>query len=208
MKRSYDAIAGIYDWLAAIAFGKALRKAQLYLVQYIPAGAKVLVAGGGTGWILEEIAKVHSEGLQIDYLDISEKMIALAKKRNAGNNTVHFLSQSASEAFSGNDYDVILTPFFFDNFKENTMRGIFEKLHQKLKAGGVWLYADFQVQGRYKLLQKMMLSVMYTFFRATCNIEANKLPDVKGQFASHGYFAVAANTWKGSFIASVVYRKK
>ena len=81
IKRSYDIIADVYDRLAGIFIGKALRNAQIYLAQYIPAGAKILIAGGGTGWILEEITRLHDSGLQIDYLDISAGMIAKAKER-------------------------------------------------------------------------------------------------------------------------------
>ena len=65
--RSYDSIAGVYDKLAGIFIGKALREAQIYLLQFIPANARLLIVGGGTGWILEEITVVHQQGLAIDY---------------------------------------------------------------------------------------------------------------------------------------------
>lgn len=207
MKRSYDAIAGVYDLLAKIFIGKALRKAQIYLLQYIPAGANVLIVGGGTGWILEEIAHLHSKGLQIDYVDISASMIAKAKQRNVKQNKVHFLHQSAAENFSGNAYDVILTPFFFDNFGEATMQDIFDKLHQKLKPGGRWLYADFQVAGERRFFQKTMLLAMYTFFKVACNIEANHLPDVMREFAAHHYQLMYTKTFKHEFIIASVLSK-
>jgi len=207
MKRSYDAIAGVYDSLAKIFIGKALRDAQVYLVQHIPAGAKSLIAGGGTGWILEEITKLHRAGLQIDYLDISANMIAKAKQQNIQGNVIEFLQQSADEDFEGNNYDVILTPFFFDNFKGFTMQSIFNRLHQKLKLHGLWLYADFQVMGKHSIFQKAMLFVMYTFFRLACNIEAKQLPDVVGQFAKNGYQSTDRRTFKKEFIISAVYTK-
>lgn len=207
MKRSYDAVAGVYDTLAGIFIGKALRNAQIYLVQYIPAGAKVLIAGGGTGWILEELAKQHHAGLQIDYLDISANMIAKAAQRNVQHNAVRFINQSASQDFEGSNYDVILTPFFFDNLKDATMRSVFDKLHQKLKQSGLWLYADFQVAGKHQLFQKAMLFMMYTFFRATCNIEADHLPDVTNQFAACNYQLIYSKTFKYEFIISAVYKK-
>src|SRR3954447_6996288 len=110
MKRSYNAIAGIYDILADTFIGKSLRYAQIYLAQYIPAGAKILIVGGGTGWILEEITRIRSRGLQIDYLDISANMISKAAKRKIGQNNTTFIHQSAEDDFVGNNYDVILTP--------------------------------------------------------------------------------------------------
>lgn len=207
MKRSYDAIANVYDTLANIFIGKALRDAQIFLVQHIPPGAKVLIAGGGTGWILEEITKLHNKDLHIDYLDISAGMIAKAAQRNIQHNVIRFINQSAEQDFEGNDYDVILTPFFFDNFSEVTMQCIFDKLHQKLKQGGLWLYADFQVAGERRFFQKWMLFIMYTFFRAACNIEADHLPDVVGQFAEYGYQLINRKTFKREFIVGVVYKK-
>src|SRR3954468_17972355 len=101
MKRSYDAIAGIYDILAGMFIGKSLRNAQIYLAQNIPTGAKVLIVGGGTGWILEEITRIHSSGLQIDYLDKSANMILKAAKRKFGQNSITFIHQSAEEDFEG-----------------------------------------------------------------------------------------------------------
>ena len=195
MKRSYDAIAGVYDTLAGIFIGKALRDAQIYLVQYIPAGAKILIAGGGTGWILEEITSIHSKGLQIDYLDISANMISKAKDQEVGQNQVRFINQTAEENFEGNNYNIILTPFFFDNFKEPTMRGIFNRLHQKLQYNGLWFYADFQVAGEHQFFQKSLLSIMYTCFRAICNIESDHLPDVITQFAKDGYKLIHHKTF-------------
>src|SRR5437764_9916137 len=105
MKRSYDAVAGVYDILAGIFIGKALREAQIYLVQYIPAGAKILIVGGGTGWILEEITRIHNKGMQIDYLDISVSMISKAKKRDIGQNEARFINKSAADDFEGDNYN-------------------------------------------------------------------------------------------------------
>lgn len=207
MKRSYDTIAGVYDTLAGIFIGKALRDAQIYLVQYIPERAKILIAGGGTGWILEEITRIHNKGLQIDYLDISANMISKARKRDVGQNQVRFINQTAEENFEGNNYNIILTPFFFDNFKEPTMRSIFNRLHQKLQYNGLWLYADFQVAGEHQFFQKSLLSIMYTCFRAFCNIEANHLPDVITQFAKDGYKLIHHKTFKKEFIISSIFKK-
>ncbi len=113
LKRSYDTIAFFYDRLARMAYGRALVNAQLYLLNSIPAGALILIAGGGTGWVLEEIAKIHPSGLTIDYVDASGKMIALAEKRNTGANKVTFITDPIQDVqFGQKEYDVVLTPSF------------------------------------------------------------------------------------------------
>src|SRR5206468_10405087 len=139
--------------------------------------------------------------------DISVSMILKARKRAIGQNEVRFIHQSAADDFEGNDYNVILTPFFFDNFKEATMHSIFIKLHQKLQQNGRWFYADFQITGKSKLFQKGMLSIMYTFFRTICNIEGNYLPDVEARFATYKYKLISSKTFKKEFIISSVYEK-
>ncbi len=207
MKRSYDAIANIYDGLAKLFIGADLRNAQVYLLESVPANARVLIAGGGTGWIIEELATIHPHGLVIDYADISDGMIALAKKRNAGGNIIHFIQHSVLDGNGINKYDVIITPFLLDNFKEENMKQAFQALHQQLLTNGLWLYADFQIAGRYKGFQKLVLFIMYAFFRITCGIEANRLPDVAGCFAEAQYLLLKSKTFRHQFIVASVYRK-
>ncbi len=52
MAANYNNSAWFYDSLAGLVYGKALVKAQVYLLQYIPADSNILIVGGGTGWIL------------------------------------------------------------------------------------------------------------------------------------------------------------
>ncbi|HEY2583916.1 MAG TPA: methyltransferase domain-containing protein, partial [Mucilaginibacter sp.] len=94
MAANYNNSAWFYDKLSGMVYGRALINAQVYLLQYIPEGAHVLIVGGGTGWILEEITKIHPSGLQITYVEIAADMIALSKKRNTGNNKVVFINEA------------------------------------------------------------------------------------------------------------------
>src|SRR5665213_2689273 len=79
MPANYDNSAWFYDRLSRLIYGDALVRAQVYLLGFIPENAKVLIAGGGTGWILEKLADVHPAGLQITYAEVSAKMMAQAK---------------------------------------------------------------------------------------------------------------------------------
>ena len=207
MKRGYDLIVPFYDKLVKLVYGNALRKAQTLYLPLIPASSRILIAGGGTGWILEEIAKVHQQGLQIDYIDISLKMIAEAKKKFIGNNDVRFINQSIFNWQAGTDYDVIITPFFFDNFSEQNAHKVFSLLHSKLKTNGLLLYTDFQVAHSKAYWQMLLLFSMYTFFRATANIEATKLPNMISKFQSHNYELVKTATFFHRFITTSVYKK-
>lgn len=208
VKRSYDVVAGGYDWLASLFIGKALRKAQTQFLPLIPPNAKILVVGGGTGWILEEITKVHQKGLYIDYVDVSANMIALSKKRYVSENEIHFYTQSILQFSGGQLYDVVITPFLLDNFKEETMQKVFAHLHQQLLLNGLWLYTDFEITPKSAWWQKMVLFTMYSFFRIVCNIEASQLPHVIAQFQKHQYHLLNSQTFLHHFIATYVYKKE
>jgi len=208
MPNNYDAAAWFYDRLAQLVFGSALVKAQRFLVRHIPAQASVLVVGGGTGWILEEIARVNPSSLKITYVEISAKMIALSQKKNHQQNEVYFVHQPIEEYEIGQQYDIVLTPFLFDNFSEKRIQSVFEQLHQSLKPGGLWLLCDFQVQDNSKSIwQKFLLQTMYLFFGWLCQVETNKLIKMDSFFISKNDVLRDEKTFYSGFIVSQVYRK-
>ena len=133
MAANFNNSAWFYDRLARLVYGKALIEAQVWLLQYIPANSKVLIAGGGTGWILEEIANVHPAGLQITYIEVAPAMMAKSKKRDAGSNIVTYINEAIENVALPASFDVIITPFLFDNFTEYTLSGIFNSIHNTLK---------------------------------------------------------------------------
>lgn len=205
MKKSYDNIAFVYDRLARLVYGRALLAAQRFLVRAIPPGAHVLIVGGGTGWILEEIAQLHPSGLTITYIDSSAAMIALARTRNAAANTLHFVTAPVEALTTSTRYHVVLTPFLFDNFTTPQMAQVFALLHNRLHPSALWLYCDFKDTG--KLWQKAMLRIMYTFFRLTCGISASSLPNVEAQFQQHHYTPIQQHTLLHGFITAIIYSK-
>lgn len=205
LKRSYNSIALIYDRLATLMYGDRLQQTQAWLIQAIPPSSRVLIIGGGTGWILEEIARKTSARHYITYIDSSEKMIALARKRNAGRNEVTFVTATIQDADVRAQYDVVLTPFFFDNFTNNTLQKIFDHIDTTLLPHALWLYCDFRKTNVW--WQRLLLHVMYLFFRACCGIEAKQLPDAEGCFASHGYKIQKEQLFLRGFAVACMYQK-
>ena len=205
MKRTYDSIAWFYDRLSRLVYGRALVRAQQFLVKEIPADSRVLIVGGGTGWVLEEIARIHPGGLSVTYVDSSAKMIALARRRNVGANVVTFIAAPIEAIETPTVYDVVFTPFLFDNFTQPVMRNVFAYLDSCLAPRGTWLFGDFQKTNIF--WQSAMLAVMYLFFRVSCGIEASELPGTEVCFADYGYKARAQNTFVKGFVVSTVYQK-
>lgn len=205
MPSNYDNSAWFYDRLSRVVYGDALVRAQIYLLQFIKPNSSMLIAGGGTGWILDELAKRYSSGLQITYVEISANMIALSQKRNWGYNQVTFINAPVEEVVIHQKFDVIFTPFLFDNFREDTMQKVFDHLHQLLKPGGVWLNTDFQLTGKW--WQNVLLKSMFIFFKVLCRIETSVLPDINKRFKTPDYEVISEKTFFGDFVLSIALLK-
>jgi ubiquinone/menaquinone biosynthesis C-methylase UbiE len=204
MPANYNNSAWFYDGLSRMIYGRALINAQVYLLRFIPQNSNILVVGGGTGAILEELTKLHPSGLKITYVEIAAAMMARSKKRNTGSNQVIFINDAIENVPFQADFDVAITPFLFDNFTEQTMKKVFDHIHASLKPNGIWLNCDFQVTGKW--WQRVLLKSMFLFFRIVCNIEASQLPDIEKQFEQHGYKTIGQKALFGGFIISRVYK--
>jgi len=205
MAANYNNSAWFYDSLAGLVYGRALINAQIYLLQFVPENADILIVGGGTGRILEELTHLHPSGLTITYVEVSANMMALSRKRNAGANQVNFITEAIENVALTIGFDVIITPFLFDNFTEQTLQKVFKHLHPQLKPGGLWLNTDFQLTGKW--WQNVLLKTMFAFFKLICHIEASALPEIDSKFARNNYSVIAQKTFFRDFITSTAYRK-
>lgn len=205
MAANYNNSAWFYDALSRMVYGRSLVKAQVWLLHYVPENANILIVGGGTGWILEELTRIHPSGLNITYVEIAANMIALSKKRIAGNNQLFFINNAIEKVVLHNNFDVVITPFLFDNFIDETVQRVFCHIHKLLKPGGLWLNCDFQLTGRW--WQNVLLQSMFIFFRTICKIEASKLPDINKRFEEKDYQLMDEKTFFGKFVLSRVYKK-
>jgi ubiquinone/menaquinone biosynthesis C-methylase UbiE len=205
MAANYNNSAWFYDRLSRVVYGKALVNAQVYLLKHVPANSNILIVGGGTGWILEELSQIHPSGLNITYVEIAAHMTALSQKRNTGSNNVTFINDAIENVVLPAGFDVVITPFLFDNFTEQTFKKVFGHIAQLLKADGLWLNTDFQLTGKW--WQGVLLKSMFLFFKVICGIEASKLPAIAPCFDEGGYKVVDRKTFFGDFIVSEAYKK-
>ena len=205
---NYDAIAGSYDFLSRLVFSRAQVNAQVDLLSYIPSGSSVLIVGGGTGWILEEIAKIHDSGLKIVYVEISGKMLDRAKNRQCGSNQVEFVHGNIEDYKCPRKFDVIHTAFLFDNFEQSRAIWVFQLLFKHLKVSGLWLYTDFKIDaGKGSGWKKAMLHLMYSFFGAIAHVEARKLPAMEPVFDRNGCVVIGYEQYYKGFIESIIFQK-
>ncbi|RNL51432.1 class I SAM-dependent methyltransferase [Pedobacter jejuensis] len=208
LNNNYDKIANSYDVLSQFVFGKSQVNAQINQLKFIPENSSILIVGGGTGWLLEEIKQVHSSGLTITYVEISEKMITLSKARNFGENTINFVQLDIEEFYSSDRFDVILTPFLFDNFQLEKAEHIFNKLNLMLKKGGLWFFVDFSLtSSKGKWWQRMLLNSMYLFFKLLGIVEASKLIEMTQYFSRENFEIIDEKLYYNEFIKAIVFKK-
>ena len=207
MPKNYNSIASYYYALSCSVFQRSIIKAQQYLIEFITANSKILIAGGGTGWILEEISKMKLENLQIIYVEKSFKMIEFSKKRKYGNLKVEFIHTGIEKYKTDELFDFIITPFLFDNFTEKKIQYVFKKMDELLKQKGFWLHADFvNDKANKKIWQQYLLKTMYYFFRITTNIETQELIDMRPYFTEK-YELISQQFYYKKFIQAIAFRK-
>lgn len=175
---NFNWIAPVYDGLASVVFGRSLERAQVVFLDRVPPGASVLIVGGGTGWLLEPLL-TNNPVARIVYLETSAQMLARASRRVLNRQllgTIEFRLGDETALQSGEQFDVVITPFVLDVFTTQTLRTrLIPRLRNALKPGGQWLITDFVRTGVWR--QRALLWTMIRFFRLTANIEARQLAD-------------------------------
>ena len=189
-------------------FGNSQINAQKEQLSYLSSNSKILIVGGGTGWILEEIFKLNLARIEVDFVESSKKMVELAKGRKLGNLKVNFWDVPLKKFQFGKRYDVVLTGFLFDNFNQREADGNFERINGKLKQNGLWLFCDFDTNtGSTKIWKQWMLISMYFFFRIIAEVKTNRLVDMKPIFDKAGFRVLKECWYYGKLIRATTYKK-
>jgi len=185
----FDRLAAFYDPLARLVFGRALVRAQQTALLGLPAGApRVLIIGGGTGWVLGEIWRERPQA-HVCYLEASPRMLARARawqQRHAPNYMAQVEFRLGTEAalLPADSYDAILTFFFLDLFGPARLQTVVDRLAAVRRPGAPWLLADFREAAGW--WQRTLLAVMYRFFRLTTGINSQRLPPIHQELARLG----------------------
>jgi tRNA (cmo5U34)-methyltransferase len=167
----FDRIAPIYDRLTRIVFGKSIFNSQIFFLGQLPENGKVLILGGGTGWIAAEVLKVKN--VEIVLIDASEKMIAIAREQNPEHERIRFIHGTEAN-IPEEKFDGVITNFYFDLFETKELCSVVDRILSALTERSIWIATDFVNE---KWWHSVHLAVMYTFFRITSSLKTKKLPD-------------------------------
>ncbi len=202
MKNNFNLIAPVYDGLAKVVFGKKLKQIQTHFLPVISENANVLIMGGGTGWIINELFNTGFKG-KLTYVEASERMISLSKKNCSFNDSVEFIHGEESALPTDRKYDVIITNFFLDVFSEVRLDEVMMKLSEQLNNDGIWICSDFQNTGRFG--HQLLLWFMFKFFKIIAKLESRSLMNFDHKFKKIGHSRSENFTLMNGLIFSSVY---
>ncbi|MCI1186136.1 class I SAM-dependent methyltransferase [Hymenobacter sp. DH14] len=202
----FDRVAWFYDALAALVFGPALRNTQRAALAGLPAGApRVLILGGGTGWVLAEVLR-RSPAATVLYLEASPRMLARARASlKPGQQAQVEFRHGTQDALTANEtFDAVLTFFVLDCIAAPELPDALDRLRAALRPGGRWLLADFRPARRG--WRRWLLAAMFWFFRLTTRLRARDLPDFSAALAARGLRGEAKGRFYGSATEAVVFQ--
>lgn len=154
-----------------------MERRRLAFLPDVADARRALVLGEGDGRFLVRLVDQnlkHHPGVEIDYVDLSGRMLDLARAR-AGERGVRYhhadaLTMSMPEA----EYDLIVTHFFLDCFDERDTEALVVRVARAGQANARWLISEFRDPGRWA---RVVLSALYLFFRITTGLRTRRLID-------------------------------
>lgn len=211
-KPSFEKLAPWYLLLEKLSFGNQLQQCRISQLKEIKDAASVLILGDGNGRFLESFLKSNVNA-KIDSLDISQKMISLAKSRIRlipNNTQIVFIHTNVFDwDFPKNKYDLVVTNFFLDCFTFKELVNLTNKISLSLKIEGKLIYGDFNVPKSFfiKILTLPILGGMYLFFKFITGITANKLIDPSLLLIDNGFTLKNEKYQLGCFLKSQLWVK-
>ena len=106
-------------------------------------------------------------------------------------------------------FDLIVTNFVLDCLTADQMDTIVSKLGSMAMDDAHWLVADFQVAGKgaAKWRSRVILGLLYRFFRMTARLEAQSLVAPDSALAAAGFHRVERKTWEWGLLKSEWWRR-
>lgn len=202
ISKGFDFLAPVYDGLARLIIGDDIVISQLHFLKHFRSCHRLLILGGGSGWILEELCKFCPD-LEIDYIELSPKMLASARKIMGTRKGINFILGSEDD-IPNHQYDGVITNFYLDMFNESNMNVVIRKIKESLTNDAHWVVTDFANEQR---VHAVKLWFMYRFFRIIAHIEATHLADWQAAMLKAGFVLSDQRKFNAGFIPSNLYHK-
>jgi ubiquinone/menaquinone biosynthesis C-methylase UbiE len=196
-----DRIARWYRWLEYLGFGRALERRRFAFLTDVADGRRILVLGDGDGRFLARLVQ-QNQSASIDYVDLSGKMLALARSRAGTERVTYHHADALMIPLPATTYDLIVTHFFLDCLNEADAALLAEKLAAAAQPGARWIVSEFRDRSAWT---SAIVSMLYFFFRITTGLRTRKLIDHHKIFVRKGLCLLRDETSVGGLLASELW---
>jgi SAM-dependent methyltransferase len=209
-----DRIAPIYLFGERLIFGTALDRCRTRHLPGLAPHHAALVCGDGDGRFLR--ALLDSErAREVDYIDVSRRMTALARTRAArtarvGTTHVDFHCADIRTVASPRRYNLIATHFFLDCFGEGEIEEVVEKIAGCAADDATWLVSEFQIpaSGLLRPAGAIVVGALYAVFGLLTGLRARRLPDYRAALVACGFSCAAEVSSCGGLLTSQLWRRR
>lgn len=208
---SFDTLAPFYQTMEFLSAGGKLQRCRVAFLDEIPRPGRILLAGEGHGKSLPEFRRSFPEA-GISVLDGSMRMLEISRRSLEGEEAgVEFIHADILEwEGSACGYDLIVTNFFLDCFREEELERVVGKLAACATAEADWLLADFEIPGKglARWRSRLIVKLLYGFFRVVCGLKADSLVPPDGMLERNGFARMKRVTRDAGMLKSEWWRRE
>ena len=199
----FDRVAPFYGLLERVGAWGEMQRCRVALLGEIPPPRKVLLVGEGPGRFLAECVR-RFPNAEFTVLDASGEMLKRAMGQ-AGDGNIGWVHAGLPEwEGPSGKFDLIVTNFFLDCFTPEKLPLVIAALGKMAAPAADWLLADFEIpaNGWRRCWGKVVVGMLYGFFRLTCGIEAKFLVAPEAELARAGFGLKKRVTFLGGLLKS------
>jgi ubiquinone/menaquinone biosynthesis C-methylase UbiE len=175
------------------AFGGQLQRRRLRFLADVAGARRTIVLGEGDGRFLVQLVgqnrQAGTAGWTIDYVDLSGRMLDLARSRAGTENVAYLLADARTLPLPEAGYDLIVTHFFLDCLEQAEASRLVERMAAAARPDARWLISEFRVPGSGWSAgpARWLVAFLYLFFRATTGLRTARLVDHHPLLARQGF---------------------
>jgi ubiquinone/menaquinone biosynthesis C-methylase UbiE len=189
----FDKLAPAYQTLERFTFGGLLHWCRTAHLEQLRECRRALVLGDGDGRFLADLLRVNPK-VEVDSLDISEGMIALARLRiatipGAASRVRFVVADARTDPLPATGYDLVVTNFFLDCFRPAELATVVRRVAEVCAPNAMWVDGDFRLPpvGWKRFAAKFLLTAMYGFFGIATRLQARQLTDPGPLLVAEGF---------------------
>ncbi len=164
--------------------GRALERRRCEFLPEMATARRVLILGEGDGRFLTLLLQAN-QGVEIDVVDNSAKMLARAERRacatvetNASKVRFHHADARLWIPPAETNYDLVVTHFFLDCFEESELAPMVRQFAAGEKECR-WIVSEFRqpASGFSAWRARLWIGTLYRLFGWTTGLRVRRLPD-------------------------------